>query len=235
VEKLVIETKYLLYLPEQYNSDTTRQWPVLLFLHGSGESGQDIEKVKLHGPPQLIESGKKFPFIVVSPQSDVPSGWDTDQLYKILQRVKRTYRVDASRIYLTGLSMGGYGTWALAMKYPDEFAAIAPVCGGGDTANAWKLRNIPVWNFHGALDNVVPIAGSRNMVAAASRYNQGYVLPCTPIKTTIAGIPLITAAIPCTVGSWPKRSMCTGSAGSTPSGAKSTLAFTWVRKAIRCG
>jgi predicted peptidase len=131
VEKLVTETKYLLYLPEQYNSDTTRQWPVLLFLHGSGESGQDIEKVKLHGPPQLIESGKKFPFIVVSPQSDVPSGWDTDQLYKILQRVKRTYRVDASRIYLTGLSMGGYGTWALAMKYPDEFAAIAPVCGGG--------------------------------------------------------------------------------------------------------
>jgi esterase/lipase len=108
---------------------------------------------------------------VVSPQSDVPSGWDTDQLYKLLQQVKRTYRVDASRIYLTGLSMGGYGTWALAMKYPDEFAAIAPVCGGGDTANAWKLRNIPVWNFHGALDNVVPIAGSRNMVAAASRYN----------------------------------------------------------------
>jgi dienelactone hydrolase len=171
VEKVVTETQYLLYLPEGYSTDTARQWPVLLFLHGSGESGKDIEKVKKHGPPKLIEGGKKFPFIVVSPQSDVPSGWDIDQLYKLLQQVKRQYRVDASRIYLTGLSMGGYGTWALAMKYPDEFAAIAPVCGGGDTANAWKLRNIPVWNFHGALDNVVPLSGSRNMVAATSRYN----------------------------------------------------------------
>lgn len=182
VQKMVVETKYLLYLPDHYADDATKQWPLLIFLHGSGESGSDIEKVKFHGPPQLIEQGKKFPFIVVSPQSDVPNGWDIDNLYKLLQNIKKTYRVDEQRIYLTGLSMGGYGTWVLAMKHPEEFAAIAPVCGGGDTSNAWKLRNIPVWCFHGALDNVVPIAGSENMVKAASRYNPNVRFTVYPDK-----------------------------------------------------
>jgi len=171
VQKFVTETQYLLYLPDHYNDDTTKKWPLLIFLHGSGESGNDIQKVKAHGPPQLIEQKKSFPFIVISPQSDVPNGWDTDNLYKLLQQVKKTHRVDGQRIYLTGLSMGGFGTWALAMKHPEEFAAIAPICGGGDTSNAWKLRNIPVWCFHGVLDNVVPVAGSGNMVKATSRYN----------------------------------------------------------------
>jgi len=171
VQKFVTETQYLLYLPDHYNDDTTKKWPLLIFLHGSGESGNDIQKVKAHGPPQLIEQKKSFPFIVISPQSDVPNGWDTDNLYRLLQQVKKTHRVDGQRIYLTGLSMGGFGTWALAMKHPEEFAAIAPICGGGDTSNAWKLRNIPVWCFHGVLDNVVPVAGSGNMVKATSRYN----------------------------------------------------------------
>jgi predicted peptidase len=112
VQKLVTETPYLLYLPTAYNTDTLKRWPLLLFLHGSGESGYDVNKVKAHGPPQLVEQGKQFPFIVVSPQSEVPSGWDVDQLYKLLQGVKKNYRVDADRIYLTGLSMGGFGTWA---------------------------------------------------------------------------------------------------------------------------
>ncbi|MBD0298201.1 MAG: prolyl oligopeptidase family serine peptidase, partial [Flavisolibacter sp.] len=162
--------------------DTTKRWPLLLFLHGSGESGHDIQKVIVHGPPKLIEGGKRFPFLVVSPQSDVPSGWDVENLHKLLQVVKKTYRVDYDRIYVTGLSMGGFGTWALAMKYPDEFAAIAPVCGGGDTANAWKLRNIPVWCFHGALDNVVPVAGSENMVKATARLNPAVRFTVYPDK-----------------------------------------------------
>lgn len=168
---MIVETAYLLYLPEHYADDTIKRWPLLLFLHGSGESGHDIEKVKAHGPPQLIEKGKRFPFMVVSPQSELPSGWDVQNLYKLLQLIKKTYRVDEDRVYATGLSMGGFGTWELAMKHPGEFAAIAPVCGGGDTADAWKLRNVPVWCFHGALDNVVPIAGSENMVKATARYN----------------------------------------------------------------
>jgi predicted esterase len=143
----------------------------VLFLHGSGESGYDIEKVKAHGPPQLVDRGKKFPFILVSPQSDVPTGWDIDMLYKLLQDIKKKYRVNNQKVYVTGLSMGGFGTWALAIKYPDEFAAIAPVCGGGDTSTAWKLRNIPVWCFHGAKDDVVPPASSINLVNAARIYN----------------------------------------------------------------
>jgi dienelactone hydrolase len=170
-QKFVREVGYLLSLPDHYNDDTSAQWPLMLFLHGSGESGHDIDKVKLHGPPQLVDRGKKFPFILVSPQSDVPTGWDIDMLYKLLQDIKKKYRVNNNKVYVTGLSMGGFGTWALAMKYPDEFAAIAPVCGGGDTSTAWKLRNIPVWCFHGAKDDVVLPISSINLVNAARRYN----------------------------------------------------------------
>jgi predicted esterase len=170
-QKFIQETDYLLYLPPQYHSDTAQRWPLMIFLHGSGESGHDLQKVKAHGPPELVEKGKVFPFIIVSPQSDVPNGWDADMLYKLLQDVKRKYRTDNDRIYLTGLSMGGYGTWALAMKHPEEFAAIAPVCGGGDTTDAWKLRNIPIWCFHGAKDNVVLPVYSENLVRASRRLN----------------------------------------------------------------
>ncbi|MGE5520872.1 MAG: prolyl oligopeptidase family serine peptidase [Candidatus Dadabacteria bacterium] len=171
--KFSVDIKYLLYLPKHYPDDSSAKWPLVMFLHGSGESGQNIDSVKKHGPPELVEKGKQFPFILVSPQSEVPNGWDVDYLYKLLQHIKRTLRVDNDKVYLTGLSMGGFGTWAMAMKYPQEFAAIIPVCGGGDTSTAWKLRNIPVWCFHGAKDNVVPPINSINMVKAASLYNAG--------------------------------------------------------------
>ena len=170
-QKFVRETNYYLSLPQDYANDTIKRWPLLLFLHGSGESGTDIQKVKAHGPPELADKGKQLPFIIVSPQSDVPSGWDIEMLYKLLQQIKKNYRVNEKKVYLTGLSMGGFGTWELAMKYPDEFAAIAPVCGGGDTTDAWKLRNVPIWCFHGAKDNVVLPANSENLVKAAKRYN----------------------------------------------------------------
>lgn len=170
-QKFVQETSYLLSLPQGYAADTTARWPLMIFLHGSGEAGADITKVKVHGPPKLIEKGKQFPMIVVSPQSDVSWGWDVEMLYKMLQDIKQRYRVNADKVYLTGLSMGGFGTFSLAMKYPDEFAAIAPVCGGGDSSQAWKLRHLPVWAFHGAKDDVVPPAGSKNLTDAAKRYN----------------------------------------------------------------
>lgn len=170
-QKFVQETHYLLSLPDSYNNDTAKHWPLLVFLHGSGESGEDLAKVKVHGPPKLVEQGKKFPFIVVSPQAKPQIGWDPENLYQLIQHIKKTQRVDDKRIYLTGLSMGGYGTWALAMKHPEEFAAIAPVCGGGDTTDAWKLRNLAIWNFHGAKDDVVLPAQSDNMVNAARRNN----------------------------------------------------------------
>lgn len=156
VQKFTEETNYLLSLPDNYNADTTLKCPLVLFLHGSDESGFDIEKVKAHGPPQQAALGRKLPFILVSPQSEVPSGWDIEKLYRLLQYFKKNYRVDIARIYLTGLSMGGFGIWALAIKHPEEFAAIAQICGGGDTTDTWKIRNIPIWCFHGASDNIVP-------------------------------------------------------------------------------
>ena len=169
--KFIRETDFLLSLPEGYNQDTLKRWPLLLFLHGSGESGSDLEKVKTHGPPMLVASGRKLPFIIVSPQAPAPVGWEPENLYLLLQYVKNNYRADPERIYLTGLSMGGFGTWTLAMKHPEEFAAIIPICGGGDTSEAWKLRNTPIWCFHGALDNSVPVEMDQQMVNAVKPFN----------------------------------------------------------------
>lgn len=170
-QRFTREVRYLLSLPDDYNSDTSHRWPMMLFLHGSGERGTDIEKVKVNGPPLLVEKGKKYPFIVVSPQCDSPFGWDPNELYLLLQDLKKQYRVDRDRIYLTGLSMGGYGSFKLAMQFPQEFAAVIPVCGGGDTATAWKLRHMGVWAFHGAKDDVVLPEESKRMIAAVKKVN----------------------------------------------------------------
>ena len=165
----VMEIEYLLSLPEGYSEDG-KAWPLMLFLHGAGERGDDVEKVKVHGPPKLIAQGKSLPFIVVSPQCPSRASWSNpDQvavLTALLDEITEKYRVDESRVYLTGLSMGGYGTWTLASTYPERFAAIAPICGGGQTRMARRLRNMPIWVFHGAKDNVVPLARSEEMVEA---------------------------------------------------------------------
>jgi predicted esterase len=172
-EKFIQETKYLLYLPEGYSNDTTKKWPLMIFLHGSGESGTDLEKVKAWGPPKLIEAGKKFPFIVVSPQAPPNTGWQVEVLKAMLDNLKQKYRIDNDRVYLTGLSMGGFGTWNFSEKFPDELAAIVPICGGGDVQKVWQLRHMPVWCFHGAKDDVVPPSSSITMVDALKKYNPG--------------------------------------------------------------
>jgi predicted peptidase len=155
---------YLLFLPEDYGK-TDKAWPLILFLHGAGESGNDLAKVKAHGPPKIVETKKDFPFIVVSPQSP-KRGWQPDALLALLDEVVSKYKVDQDRVYLTGLSMGGFGTWALAAAHPDRFAAIVPICGGGDPKTAERLKGLPMWVFHGAKDNVVPLARSEAMVNA---------------------------------------------------------------------
>lgn len=158
------QMNYLLYLPETYPK-RKELYPLLLFLHGSGERGNDLELVKTHGPPKLADT-QDFPFIIVSPQCPPDQRWDIDLLHDVLVDIMAQYRVDPHRIYLTGLSMGGEGTWALAAAYPEYFAAIAPVCGKGDTLTVTRLIDIPVWNFHGALDPDVPIQRSHEMVRA---------------------------------------------------------------------
>ena len=158
--------EYLLYLPEGYAEQEQESWPLLLFLHGAGERGDSLDLVKVHGPPKLIEQGQHFPFIVVSPQSPEDHWWVYETLDKLLNDIVAQYRVDEDRIYVTGLSMGGYGTWNLATHYPNRFAAIAPICGGGEPSRACRFKHLPVWAFHGAQDDVVPLEQSQEMIDA---------------------------------------------------------------------
>lgn len=161
---LTVSGNYLVYLPEGYDADPSKKWPLILFLHGAGERGSDINKVKAHGPPKEVEQGRKLPFIIVSPQCPENSWWDVYVLGGLLDEVEKKYRIDKDREYLTGLSMGGYGTWALAGEQPKRFAAIAPICGGGNPLTASKLKSLPIWAFHGDKDPTVPIQESQTMV-----------------------------------------------------------------------
>ena len=160
--RVQVEMDYLLYVPANY--DAERAWPLVLFLHGAGERGRDLHRVEKHGPPKLAASGKVFPFLLVSPQCIKDRSWEPVDLTALLDHVVKSYSVDEDRIYVTGLSMGGFGTWRLAAYTPDRFAAIAPVCGGGEPFWAKLIKDIPTWAFHGALDTVVPPERSQQMV-----------------------------------------------------------------------
>lgn len=167
----ILETgiEYLVYTPEDYVSDSDKTWPLLIFLHGAGERGDKLDLVKFHGPPKLAEAGEDFPFIIISPQVPERSWWKPALVQLLVEKIVAEYNVDNKRIYLTGLSMGGFGTWDTAMRFPELFAAIAPICGGGDTTMIANLKNVPVWNFHGAKDDVVPLERSEVMVNALKR------------------------------------------------------------------
>jgi predicted peptidase len=151
--KIKVEMDYLLYLPKGYEKGD-KEWPLVLFLHGAGETGTELEKVKAHGPPKLVAAGKEFPFILVSPQAQ-RFGWDPATLNSLLDEVTATYKVDKDRVYVTGLSMGGMGTWALAASRPDRFAAIIPICGAGNPSDAKKLKDLPIRIYQGGKDPVV--------------------------------------------------------------------------------
>jgi len=159
---------YLLYLPEGYGAQEER-WPLVLFLHGSGERGTDLSLVTRHGPPRRVAEGTAFDFVLVSPQCPLGRWWSVDQLDGLLRHLCATLAIDTDRVYVTGLSMGGFGTWAMAEEFPERFAAIAPVCGGGIPYRAPLLHDLPVWAFHGAKDPVFPVRYSTEMVDAINR------------------------------------------------------------------
>jgi predicted peptidase len=159
-----VKINYLLYLPEAYTPDG--EYPLILFLHGSGERGSDLSLVEKHGPPK-VASKMKLPFIIVSPQCPAEYlWWNTEELKLLLDELIENYPIDKSRVYLTGLSMGGFGTWEMAIKYPGYFAAAIPVCGGGNGLRVCRMKEVPVWAFHGRQDDVVPLLKSSEMVDA---------------------------------------------------------------------
>lgn len=172
-----LEARYLLFLPKGYAADAEKKWPLILFLHGAGERGADVWKVATHGPPKVVGTNANFPFIVVSPQC--PSGqlWSRDVLLALLDKTIASYRVDTNRIYLTGLSMGGYGTWDLGLAHAEKFAAIVPICGGGEFISAMlgsrdkaeAFKSLGVWAFHGGKDPTVPLQESERMVELVKR------------------------------------------------------------------
>jgi predicted peptidase len=163
------EAKYVVFVPHEYKGD--KPYPLILFLHGRGETGSDGVKQTMVGlGPAVEKQGQTFGFIAVFPQAQKPT-WSAHseegkRALKILDEVMKRYKVDAQGVYLTGLSMGGYGTWSMAIAHPERWAAIVPVCGGGDSAQAAKIKHIPCWCFHGGADKTVPAAGSRKWMDA---------------------------------------------------------------------
>lgn len=165
-----LELRYLLWLPAHANTQT--RWPLILFLHGSGERGDDLAQLTRFGLPRRIEEGLALPCLVVAPQCPADSDWELemDALLALLDGLQARYPVDPQRVYLTGLSMGGRATWLLAARHTERFAAAVPICGRPPWSarlaeRATLVRSLPIWTFHGARDPIVSVAETEQAVA----------------------------------------------------------------------
>jgi predicted peptidase len=191
------ELEYVVYVPRGY--DPSRAWPLILFLHGSGESGTDGSRQLAQGlPRELVWNPDRWPFIVIIPQKpSQDTEWEQYELelMTVLARARREYNVDPSRLILTGLSQGGHGAWVLGARHAELWAAVVPVCGysraprgGTGVFNGMAaelvagLKAVPVWAFHGEADDVVPVAETRAMIAALEAAGQ------RPRVTTYSGV-----------------------------------------------
>ena len=157
--------KYAQYLPKDFNE--TKKYPLMIFLHGAGESGDDLDVACRHGYMKYVrEENAEYPFICIAPQCPKGKYWGcfTESLIAFLDYIEEKLPVDKSRIYLTGLSMGGTGTWMLSMADSKRFAAIAPICGSGIVWNWGPYLKLPVFMYHGDCDNIVPITESVSML-----------------------------------------------------------------------
>ena len=152
-------------LPESY-AEASEPWPLLVFLHGSGERGRDLDAVLRNGPPLLASKGKQYPLVLVSPQLDEDREWEPTELHALLGQLQSRFYVDRRRSYCTGLSLGGYGTWNWATAYPDDLAAVAPVCGAGNPKRVAAMKRVPVRAYHGDADDAVPLADQQACVDA---------------------------------------------------------------------
>lgn len=182
-ETAVSETlHYYLYFPPGYDDSEPKRYPLLLFLHGGGESGQNLEALKAGGPPKMLAEGREFPFLILAPQNPhEKQWWNVRAVKQLLDSVVQANRVDPSRLYLTGLSRGGSASWEMAVQYPETFAALAVVCGMAPVPYAsWIDKQLAIWVFHGTDDKVIPFSESEAMVARLREL--GYDVTFTPYE-----------------------------------------------------
>lgn len=183
----LVQMQYLLYLPAQYDAQDqkNKKWPVVLFLHGAGERGKDATSLTNNHLPVVLEGRPNLPFIVVSPVCPSGKWWEAEYIetaHAILLETLKKYRTDPDRVILSGLSMGGYGTWNLAKAHPETFAAMAPICGGGGTDGMEKIKHLPAWVFHSIDDPIVPYSNSARSVKAMEAAGQKVIF------TTLNGV-----------------------------------------------
>lgn len=175
---------YRLCKPGEDAAGKSKKPPLLIFLHGAGERGDDNERQLIWGKAFMLAAVDQHGAVVIAPQCPKEKRWvevdwsakEHDMpdkpsetaalLEELLPKLIKEFDIDESRIYVTGLSMGGYGTWDMAQRHPDMIAAAAPICGGGDAKQARRLKDVPIWAFHGDADRAVPVERSRKMIAA---------------------------------------------------------------------
>lgn len=178
--------RYLSYLPPGYDEDTTTRWPLIIYLHGGSSRGSELKKLYASGVPDQIYRGRKFPFVIAAPQCPEHIRWSTDNWFEFFyQEITGKYRIDTNRIYLTGVSLGGEGTWYLAVKYPDRFAAIAPMSGFTShndfiDKNIDRLVDMPIWAFHGRMDLVVPVEETERVIKKLEGRNRNMRVTIDP-------------------------------------------------------
>jgi predicted peptidase len=178
-----VQANYLLYLPENVRADG-KKWPLILYLHGGRGRGDDLEKVMWYPIPKMLRETETFPFIVITPQCPTGEMWtDTELLVALLDDVTAKYPVDTDRVYLVGYSMGGHGAWYLAYKHPERFAAVAPMSGMSNPWWATRLKDVPVWAFHGGNDDVVPVRETEEMAEALEKQGGNIKVTIVPDRT----------------------------------------------------
>lgn len=171
--------RYLLYLPEGYDVERQKKWPLFIWLHGRSLRGRDLERVKRYGPPARFKKKADYPFVAVFPQLP-DGGWPPETLGRLLDECLEKYHVDPDRVYLSGTSLGAMGAWTFAAEYPDQFAALATVCAHGPLSAADKLTELPIRAFHGAKDKIVPIGPHQQLVDAINEKGGNAVMKVFP-------------------------------------------------------
>jgi pimeloyl-ACP methyl ester carboxylesterase len=173
-----VDYHYITYLPPDYKPDAVKKWPLIIFLHGGSARGTNTLDLYDYGPFDQIYRGREFQFIIVAPQCPKHIRWSTENWFENFYKdLMAKYKIDANRIYLTGASLGGSGTWYLAIKYPEIFAAIAPMSGFTghmEYINKYigRICDLPVWAFHGELDNVVQFEETENLINKLKKINK---------------------------------------------------------------